>query len=60
MIGVSGGTFDPPPFWYKIGREVFMRYKAPFLQDILLEEKHETISYYNPKNQEPSSYKDSY
>ena len=31
-IGIAGGTFDPPTFWYKIEREVFVRSKANFCQ----------------------------
>ena len=29
-IGIAGGTFDPPTFWYRIEREVFARSKADF------------------------------
>lgn len=30
LIGVSGGCFDPPTFWYDITREVFARSRAGF------------------------------
>ena len=32
MVGVSGGTFDPPTFWYNLSGEVFTRSKANFLE----------------------------
>ena len=41
VIGISGGTFDPPTFWYPIKREVFCRSKAPFSENAV-PEKHET------------------
>ena len=31
-IGIAGGTFDPPTFWYEVEREVFARSKADFCQ----------------------------
>ncbi|MAM61554.1 GFA family protein [Maritimibacter sp. UBA3975] len=30
-IAVAGGTFDPPTFWFDVGREIFTRSKAPFV-----------------------------
>lgn len=30
QIGISGGCFDPPTFWFDIDREVFTRSKARF------------------------------
>jgi len=30
LIGVAGGCFDPPAFWYSLTREVFTRSRAPF------------------------------
>jgi hypothetical protein len=30
-VGVGGGTFDPPTFWYEVEREVFCRSKADFI-----------------------------
>lgn len=30
-VGVSGGTFDPPAFWFEVEREIFARSKAPFV-----------------------------
>ena len=48
MIGVSGGTFDPPPFWYNLSGEVFTRSKAHFLSTIEASVSHSTYEYYNP------------
>ena len=31
-IGIAGGTFDPPTFWYEVEREVFVRSEADFCQ----------------------------
>lgn len=31
LVGVGGGTFDPPTFWYEVEREVFCRSKADFI-----------------------------
>ena len=31
-IGIAGGTFDPPTFWYEVEREVFARSKANFVR----------------------------
>jgi len=47
LIGVGGGTFDPPTFWYEAGFEVFCRSKAPFVETSI-SEKHETTDYYKP------------
>ena len=47
LIGVGGGTFDPPTFWYEAGFEVFCRSKAPFVETSI-SEKHETTEYYKP------------
>ena len=47
LIGVGGGTFDPPTFWYEAGFEVFCRSKAPFVET-RISEKHETTEYYKP------------
>ena len=33
MTGISGGTFDPPTFWYKIQNEVFCLKKADFVEN---------------------------
>ena len=32
LVGVGGGTFDPPTFWYEVEREVFCRSKAKFIK----------------------------
>lgn len=39
---ITGGTFDPPTFWYDITREVFCRTKAPFVSNAVAE-KHLTF-----------------
>ena len=33
MTGISGGTFDPPTFWYDIQNEVFCIKKADFVNN---------------------------
>ena len=48
-VGVAGGTFDPPTFWYNIVTEVFTRSKAHFVGEIPTEKKSKTIHYYSPK-----------
>ena len=48
-VGVAGGTFDPPTFWYNITAEVFTRTKAHFVGKIPSERKSKTIHYYSPK-----------
>ncbi|WP_425050355.1 GFA family protein [Psychromarinibacter sp. S121] len=45
--GVAGGTFDPPSFWYDVGREVFTRSRAPFAV-LGLPDSSETSSSYAP------------
>ena len=47
LLGIAGGTFDPPTFWFKADFEVFCRSKAPFIETNILE-KHETTEYYEP------------
>lgn len=47
MIGVAGGTFDPPTFWFDVDREVFTRSKAPFVS-LDVSESLETSSSYLP------------
>ena len=47
LLGIAGGTFDPPTFWFKASFEVFCRSKAPFIETNILE-KHETTEYYEP------------
>ena len=48
-VGVAGGTFDPPTFWYNIVTEVFTRSKAHFVGELPTEKKSKTIHYYSPK-----------
>ena len=50
-VGISGGTFDPPSFWYDLNREVFTRSKSHFV-DIHAPEQVETFRFYNPVNLE--------
>ena len=51
MLGVGGGTFDPPTFWYQIEREVFCRSKAEFI-NTGVEDKFDTGPVYEPINSE--------
>ena len=51
-IGIAGGTFDPPSFWYTITREVFTRSSAPFVS-IQSGEKHETLPTFDPVHRDP-------
>ena len=51
-VGIAGGTFDPPTFWYDITAEVFTRSKAHFIGNIPSKRKSETIYYYSPKIKE--------
>ena len=46
-IGISGGTFDPPSFWYAIDREVFTRSSAALIS-IKSPEQCETHSAFDP------------
>ena len=48
-VGIAGGTFDPPTFWYDITAEVFTRSKAHFIGKIPSKRKSETIYYYSPQ-----------
>ena len=47
LIGIAGGTFDPPTFWFDTEFEVFCRTKAPFVETNI-NDKHETTDYYKP------------
>ena len=47
LVGIAGGTFDPPTFWYELGREVFTRSKADFCQ-IDAPESYEDSPIYKP------------
>ncbi len=50
-VAVAGGTFDPPTFWYDIGREVFCRSQAPFVR-IDAGESHATSASHAPDRAE--------
>jgi hypothetical protein len=54
LIGVAGGTFDPPTFWYPVSREIFTRSAAPFVHTDL-PEKHETTGSYAPLRPDPAA-----
>jgi len=47
FVGIAGGTFDPPTFWYDIKREVFIRSKADFCQ-ITSPEAYQDSPIYQP------------
>jgi hypothetical protein len=49
MVGVMGGTFDPPTFWYGLDGEVFVRSKAHFVGEITATSHEETFFSHNPK-----------
>ena len=51
-IGVAGGTFDPPSFWYDISGEVFTRSKAHFVGEIATKHHLETFHSYDPQRPE--------
>lgn len=53
-VGVAGGTFDPPSFWYDVNREVFTRSKAPFVQ-LAVEDSSETSSNFAPTCEDPAA-----
>ena len=48
-IGVLGGTFDPPTFWYELSGEVFMRSKGHFVGEINAPRKMDTWFNYESK-----------
>ena len=52
LIGIAGGTFDPPTFWYDMKREVFTRSKAPFLH-LDVADSFETSTVHAPVEIEP-------
>ena len=54
LIGVAGGTFDPPAFWFPLSREIFTRSAAPFVHTDL-PEKHETTGSYQPVTEDKSA-----
>ena len=51
MVGIAGGTFDPPTFWYDLHREVFTRTKAAFCE-IDAPETHNTHPAYLPEERD--------
>ena len=51
-VGIGGGTFDPPSFWYDIKREVFCRSKAPFSENAI-NDKYQTSPIYNQVKVDP-------
>ena len=56
LIGIAGGTFDPPTFWYELKREVFTRSKADFCQ-ITAPESYEDSPMYKPIKRDGGSLK---
>ena len=52
LIGIAAGTFDPPPFWFPLSREIFTRSAAPFVHTDL-PEKSETTASYAPVQADP-------
>ena len=48
-VGVAGGTFDPPTFWYKPETEVFCRSKCDFVVTDV-PNKFDTSPMYSPVN----------
>lgn len=54
MIGVAGGCFDPPTFWFDLRREVFTRSRAPFVT-LCLAESSETTASYAPIQVDPAA-----
>ena len=55
VIGTSGGSFDPPTFWYRLTSEAFTRSKAEFCI-INSPESNETSATYNPVNKEEARF----
>lgn len=49
QVGIAGGTFDPPSFWYELDGEVFIRSKAHFVGDIEAKNHTPTFFSYDPK-----------
>lgn len=58
LVGIAGGTFDPPTFWYSVKREVFTRSRAPFVCT-RIEDCSETSSSYAPSLADPVHLKGS-
>ena len=59
LIGIDGGTIDPPTFFFEIGGEVFTKSKAHFVGDIRAGEHFETFPGYEPKTREEQRLKGS-
>ncbi len=60
QVGIMGGTFDPPVFWYGLQNEVFIRSKAHFVGELVAPAKSDTFFSCDPKvseNQRLSSAK---
>lgn len=53
LIGVAGGTFDPPTFWFPVTREIFTRSAAPFVHTDI-PAKSETTASYAPVAADPA------
>ena len=51
LIGIAGGTFDPPSFWFDIERELFKRTKAEFVS-INCPESYKESPTYKPRTQD--------
>ena len=59
LIGIDGGTFDPPTFFYDIAGEVFTKSKAHFIGDIKAAGHYDTFPGYEPKIREEQRLKGS-
>ena len=59
LIGIDGGTLDPPTFFYDIAGEVFTKSKAHFVGDIKATGHFETFPGYEPKIREEKRLKGS-
>ena len=57
LIGIDGGTLDPPTFFFDIGGEVFTKSKAHFVGDIRAGRHFETFPGYEPKIREEQRLK---
>jgi hypothetical protein len=52
QVGITGGTFDPPTFWFDLTGEVFTRSKAHFIGEISAQNHSDTFFCYAPKSQD--------
>ena len=59
LIGIDGGTLDPPTFFYDIAGEVFTKSKAHFVGDIRAAGHFETFPGYETKIREEKRLKGS-